>query len=205
MKILMILAHPDDEVIFAWPVLQKIGCELSLLTLADNHAKRGTAPIKVLEEVCKINNIRLINRPRLDTNFSRLPPRFEKVLLEHAIKSFRQSIQYSLDLIKPDFVFTHNPMGEYGHGDHKFIHSLVSQFPVAMCFTDICSHNQCHLSTNKIPKLYLDYLYKNATSMEKCSLNIQWYDKMKTIYEKNKAWTWGGNDVTPNCNLYFFA
>jgi len=207
MNILMILAHPDDEVIFGWPVIQTHKNDnISLLTLSHNRTKYGGGPENALKEVCAINKIQSLELPRLDTNFYRLPPRYEDYTLPMCIKQFKTNITQAVGMVMPDIVFTHNPMGEYGHGDHKMVFNLVAEFCFSrLLLTDICFFNKCHLSSAHIPSIYEDYLYDTATDKQYCELDLDWYNTMMRIYRNYDAWSWGGHDPVTECNLYKFV
>jgi len=203
MNILMILAHPDDEVIFGWPVLQQCkNNRITLLTMTHNRKKYGAGPEEALQEVCAINQIHLLDLPRQETNFYRLPPRYADLVLPDVINSFKSSIELAVKLSRPDFIFTHNPMGEYGHGDHRMLFNLVSMFNNQLLLTDICFSNRCHLSSGKIPYVYASTLYADYAQKDECELDMDWYNAMKQLYKKHKAWSWGGHGAIKECNLY---
>jgi LmbE family N-acetylglucosaminyl deacetylase len=135
----MVMAHPDDEVIFGWPIFHTGGFdEVVLLTLADNSGKRGKAPVEALSEVCDVNEVGLIDCPRQDSNFYRLPPRGVGLTLPKVRDDMIQLLANVIATEEPDYIFTHNPMGEYGHGDHRFVFNLVSMFRTPLLLTDIC-------------------------------------------------------------------
>jgi hypothetical protein len=201
MKTLMILSHPDDEILFGYPIIQNNKDEVYLLTLSDNHGKYGDGPKKALAEVCKANEVNLIDCFNIDTGFSRLPTRYESFTLPMVIEKYREKItQLILDL-KPDSIFTHNPMGEYGHSDHRFTFNLVTEFNYPMLFTDICFLNKCHLSTKETPNFWMRVMYD---SKKEYNLDIDWYENMKDIYEKHKAWSWSGHNPIEHCWVYQF-
>ena len=204
MRILMVMAHPDDEVIFGWPILQdRKGNNISLLTLSDNASKHGAGPINALKEVCKRAGIQLLDFPRKDNNFYRTEPRFEKYILKDVINLFQSNVRKAIDIAKPEIIFTHNPMGEYGHGDHRFVFNLISMFNINLMFTDICFANGCHLSSGKVPGIYLKHFFGKLVGQHHI-LNLSWYNRMKRIYERHGAWSWSGHPPITDCKLYSF-
>jgi LmbE family N-acetylglucosaminyl deacetylase len=211
MRILMILAHPDDEVVFGWPIIQSNDPdinlsknEVSLLTLSDNHGKRGDGPIKALTAVCRANSVELIDMKRVDSNFYRIPPRYSKPVLPMIVDHFRTTIQEAIRKTRPDFIFTHNPMGEYGHGDHRFVFNLVSTFDIPLMFTDICITNACHLCSNKIPGIFQKYLFTDNGEQQHYLLGTEWYNRMRAVYNHHNAWSWSGHDPIKECSVFVF-
>lgn len=203
MRILMVMAHPDDEVIFGWPIIQEREHDVTLLTLSHNRERHGVGPIPALEEVCNLNQIHLVPAKRLENNFYRLPPRFEENTLPKAIEHLRRCIQVAVDVYRPEYIFTHNPWGEYGHGDHRYTFSLVVGFDIPLLMTDICTPNVCHLSYKKKPTFW-DHYFKSAEQIVPEELNLVWYNEMKDIYMRHKAWSWSGHCPVTSCCLYRF-
>jgi len=203
MRVLMLMAHPDDETIFGWPILQRgADYEASVLVLADNSGKRGEGPIRALHEVCRRNNAYLIDLPRLDNNFYRLPPRYAGFCLPDAVAMFRANIEKALALSRAEAVFSHNFVGEYGHGDHRMACALASELDVPILMTDICLANRCHLSRDSMPPLLLRRIYRPANIIADCSLDRAWYGEMRRVYERHKAWSWGGHQPVTTCRLF---
>jgi len=211
MRILMIMAHPDDEVLFGWPILQGDEHEVALITLADNHEKYGSGPIDALKEVSKQNKIEIVPFHRLDTNFSRVSPRSpnpKDFTLPMVINQFQIQIDKFIHTWKPECVFTHNPMGEYGHGDHRFTFDLVTlRLSIRLMLTDICFANGSHLSSDCIPPVYTNGLYSGA-KFRQCHMDRMWYGSMKEIYKRHKAWSWSFSNeksMPKRCKLYTYG
>jgi len=200
MKILMVMAHPDDEVIFGWPILQSGQHRVFLLTLSHNRAKYGPGPVQALQEVAAATGARLLDIPREETNFYRLPPRGSGLLLPIVIRRFQSILTTAIDQLQPEVIFTHNPMGEYGHGDHRFVFHLVSMLSRPLLFTDICQWNLCHLGSTKIPTIWQRTLYDPLAGTS-CMLDLDWYQRMQAIYQKYRSWSWS-SEVVSQCRLY---
>jgi LmbE family N-acetylglucosaminyl deacetylase len=128
MNVLMVVAHPDDEVLFGWPVLCSSDNSVSLLVLTDNHVKYGQGPTDAVFEVAAANDVKWSHVLRFDTNVYRLPTRNATPTLRQVTDAMCGEIMAAVSLWRPDAIFTHNPMGEYGHGDHRLAFNLVTSF-----------------------------------------------------------------------------
>lgn len=203
MKVLMVMAHPDDEVIFGWPVLQQ-DWEISLIVMTNNKARYGPGPMIALQEVAKSNGIRLLQGFQTDTNFYRLPPRGSMPILTTVLNQFMRAINDAVIASMPDAIFTHNPMGEYGHGDHRMLFNLVSLYDHPKLLTDICEANPCHLSSSHMPSIWTHFYATAISGSKECQLDMEWFRRMRNIYERHRAWSWRDHKVIDTCKLYRF-
>jgi hypothetical protein len=202
-KVLMVMAHPDDEVIFGWPILTAEQYIRYVLIVSEN--KHGIRGVRALQEVCARNRVGHMSAFRIANNYYRLPPRdlAGSATLPDALRTITNMIKEACKVVKPDFIFTHNPWGEYGHGDHRFLFDLVSNIKVPLLVTDICQFTDCHLSFNAIPPVYGRFLETSIAKTEH-RLNKKWFNHMKEIYDKYNAWSWSGHEVIDSCKLHQF-
>jgi len=208
MKVICVFAHPDDEIIWGWPITQDIGIERHLITVSDNHPKYGRSEI-ALKEVCSAVGIHLVECLGVQSEFYRLPTRMNAFTLPNLIDLLLKKVIQAITNIKPDFIFTHNPFGEYGHGDHRLIFSILSSFiDTPIRFTDACQINNSHLSFEQIPRrikqaFFTDECYDIPTLKElDKELDQDWFEKCERIYKKHVAWSWGGHMVPSKLRIY---
>ena len=203
-KVLCILAHSDDEIITAWPIMQDQNIDRYLMIVCDDVSRKGDNRLIALENVCRHFGIRLMVAGKIGSNFYALPTRYADFVFVDCIREIKAMIMQSLLDVKPDFVFTHNPVGFYGHGDHRLLFELVSQFPAAhdVIFTDLCVKNKCHRSYNAIPGSVLKAYYQDW--LVRCvGLDRKFYMEGMDIYRQLRAWTWSTQlPVQTNCDLY---
>lgn len=197
MKVLCVFAHPDDELIWGWPIIQDLEITRCLITISDNHPGYTHAR-NALEEVCSKNGIHLIDCLNYPSEFYRLPTRYENLTLPMLVENVKGKIQTAIADFVPDYIFTHNPFGEYGHGDHRLVFNIVSSFieTVPILFSDACQWNRCHLSFEQIPPRIRQAYFSNC--LERYRVNHSWFDIHSLIYKNHNAWSWGDNHIVPD-------
>ena len=207
-KVLGILCHPDDEVLFGWPIFQSSKFEKHLIIICDDFARNRPERKRALQEVCKQENINLYHTLPEDNNFYAMPTRRADYVLNQVVTKINFIISDAIRDIKPDYIFIHNPVGEYDHGSHRLLFEIVSQHPLTenILITDICQESN-HRSSKEIPQIIRDAYYKTL-AIESSSdfelypvLSTNFYNRCKQIYDKYNAWTWSKAPIRI-CNLY---
>lgn len=190
-KILGIVAHPDDEFLWLWPVFQRCDIEKHLVIFCSDMHRKGPHRRAALREVCKQENIRLHSCLDIDNNFYSLPTRRADYVLTDATGKIDNLITHAISDIKPDYVACHNVCGEYGHGSHRLLFELVSQNRNAknVIFTDI-SQESNHRSSSEIPQSVRDAYYRKQINEQVLHLDMDFYARCKKVYEDHQAYTW---------------
>jgi len=208
------MAHPDDEVIFGWPIFFDENIEKTLLicsTDRKNPERQWCAHrVNVLANICQEENVPLY---AIDNNSSfyktptRRPTGVPQTIEGDAKAPFRSMSENIVKVVHElekshDFIFTHNPYGEYGHIDHILLFDLmVKHANLPICFTDIIQlSNWAGNETKKCKnsnawKVY----YNNKISEHK--MNMEKYKKYEEVYKKYNCWTWDRETIS-ECNLY---
>ena len=195
--VLMILAHCDDEIVTGWPILQNPSIRKTILMVSSDRSNTDRAWCAhrkfVFMDIC-----RRIGVATKDLDFNS-----DFYALEHRngkLVELERTILRSIESIHDiDYVFTHNPFGEYGHLDHKYLFQTVSMLtskPVVI--TDICMQSDW-TSVNTMSDRYRLIYYSNPVGS--AILNRKFYEKVKQSYLLSNTWTWSREPVE-SCGLF---
>ena len=212
--VLVVLAHPDDEIIFGWPIMQDLSIKKSILVCSsdlNNPYRRHVKDRKyALEEVCKrlqITDFKCFDYP---SEFYRLETRKEslkKMLDEVAYYIKKMTKEHppivrnrALDRVRrhKPVAFTHNAFGEYGNLDHRLINYVCTNTAKHIMFTDITQES------NWLPVQFDQGLPRKLffqNPLIECDLNMDFYNEMKAIYTERKCWTWSFPPIQ-KCRMY---
>ena len=112
-KILVIVAHPDDETIWMGNTLLKNSNKWNTTILSLCRRDDSDRAPK-FAKICKIYNARGFMSDLEDEKLNKIP-------LDEAMRRIKKFSG------KYDIIFTHNKNGEYGHIRHKDVHKAVNR------------------------------------------------------------------------------
>ena len=188
MRYTMVIAHPDDEVIFGWPVLKetkKIVCASSDLYNPERAWCKERK--KALQEVGKLINAEIVC---LDYNSEFYRANTRNGDLAKIQKDILAQLKGS-----DDYIFTHNAWGEYGHIDHILVNQFLRKSNKKIFSTSICLEAGWFSAQS----------FLNQISLKSKEIDIMLYQECKAIYDKYGCWTWSKEPITKvkiyeNCN-----
>lgn len=170
--ITIVIAHPDDEILFLWPFLPYVDRIVCVVTDEDNERRRWCHERKVpLIEICSQLGCQ-VHFIGMDSGFYRAE--------RAGLRAIATEIRGAIDGAK--VVATHNEWGEYGHGDHIFCHQAVRAAAPITLVTD-----------QMIPRDWLPlYRWNVARSLELGSFTLdrKQFDHFKSHYDGRKVWTY---------------
>lgn len=184
--VLMVFAHCDDELVCGWPILQNPRVRKHILIASSDKKtsiRRWCAHRKyVTQDLCKLLGIESVRILDNDSDFYRLDHR------SGDLAQMEEEVLAAIADFKFDFVMTHNPHGEYGHADHKFLFNLLlraAQWPILI--TDIHLRADWTRIDPSSPR-YRETFYRNPVAH--VELSRSYYRKAQRYYETRGAWTW---------------
>tara|TARA_B100000242_G_scaffold275177_1_gene230064 strand:- start:9746 stop:10666 length:921 start_codon:yes stop_codon:yes gene_type:complete len=215
----LIVAHLDDEIIFASSLINHVK-KIIICFCSNSNEKELTKsrrnliknfPNKkfiflkleennaLLKKLCHKNlNRRFILHDEKEINY--VKTRLEN---DQDYNQFKRILKNRLllELESVDNVFTHNEWGEYGHFDHININNIVRELTFKkninlFCFGYIAERNFYCL------KNYL----KNINPNESLELNTnkKIFQNFKELYIDNNCWTWYANYELPEKEFFYF-
>ena len=205
-KVLMIVAHADDEIIIGWPIFQdkNIKKYVLLLSTDENNKERSWCNKRglILKDICYHYNIEFSSFP-LPSGFYKTPTRNASFILNDIYNLTINKINEIKKTFNFDYIFTHNPHGEYGHCDHRICFDIVhnhTNYPLLI--TDIV-HKKNWPTYANIPERVKNKYYNNK--IKYCSVDMNIYKFCENYYKQNKynqnCWT-HNREPWNECGLY---
>jgi glycosyltransferase involved in cell wall biosynthesis len=194
----MVIAHPDDEVLWFSSILDKVdGIIVCFLGIKNEPEKRTERQNSLSEHPFhnKILNLGLdqsgtfygidwgnpvVTDYGLEVSDKNYPDRVyrENYLL---LKKYLEDKLY-----RYSNVFTHNPWGEYGHNEHVQVYRVLKELQNSMKFTLWFSNYY----SNKASTLMSQYMPIADVEYVTFTTNRELADKIKQVYQNNNCWTW---------------
>ena len=193
----MVLGHADDEIIFGWPIFQDKSIEKELLICSSDlhHPDRKWCAHRkyVLFEICQKLQVP-VTCFDYNSEFYRTETRKE------SLSKLQEDIVEFVSAREHDYVFTHNPLGEYGHLDHKMLFDMMLRYSKAPLLISDISLKTNWPSHERIPERIRKVYYTKPFG-KPCILDEELYAFCEQLYREYKAWTWS-TPAVKNCQLY---
>jgi LmbE family N-acetylglucosaminyl deacetylase len=197
-KILMVLAHCDDEIICGWPIFQNFNINKKIIIASSDFKNPNRIWCSnrkfIFREVCRQYKIESFCLD-YDSEFSTCQNDLTEISIE---------LIQCINKVDFDFIFTHNPYGEYANPDHVFLFNLIkNNFSEKIIISDIFYKNiypHYGKDPNVSENLFHSNYYKYKISEEILNENI--YNDVKSYYKDFNIWTWIDDAVVNKSSLY---
>lgn len=191
-----VFAHREDHIVFGWPIIQNRNPDKYLFVCTND------AP-GIINKSCNLAGVNYIGSARFNSGFS-LPNRNFKLndenlnrLSETNYTILKNRLLTIIDKIKPDFIFTHNPFGEYGHLDHRFVFEVIyNELELPIIITDIIAKSSYYHKYESIPKIFNE-LYHSF--IKYVPPDYVFYAKHCKLFSEYDLWT---DNINLNIPLY---
>ncbi|OFX13198.1 MAG: hypothetical protein A2Z18_11050 [Armatimonadetes bacterium RBG_16_58_9] len=169
----ILIAHPDDELLFLWPFLARAERLVCVVSDKDNPERAWCARrAEALSCVCDLAGIDSVECLDYNSEFYRLPTRDE------SLKRMAENILEALS--EADIIATHNPWGEYGNLDHILCHQIARQTNARLLTTGIAQ------AVNWLPIR----TWSPGRALGHHQLDRALFDQCKAVYDALGCWTW---------------
>ncbi len=205
-KHLVVVAHPDDELIFLWPALLLKDVDLTVLVCSDdvNNVNRPTFGQKRRDSFLRVSD-QWVFEPHYvpaPSEFSRLPHRGTSSGMKlgewwDATAGMVRALAGTADR-----VWTHNPHGEYGNTDHRLLFQLVAEtVSQKLFFTDIRQEINWPIGACNGRAYSRIYARSFVGPREMTPEEASRIDAAADIYRKAGCWTWDF-PIQKTCNVF---
>ncbi len=205
----LIVAHPDDEIIFASSLIKNAKKIIIIFSDYINN-KIITNGRKNIQKNFPLKNTIFFNIPQAKETKKKI--NWYKVIEnEYGIEGEKEFEDYRKNFINMkvrlidelygiDFLYTHSPWGEYGHPEH------IQVFKAVMYVSQVIKSEVKvfgYFSSNNFP-----YLIEKQNLLTKKpeirKTNIPLFMEIRNLYFNNNCWTWYNKYLVPS-EEYFYT
>ena len=183
--VLMVLAHCDDELVCGWPIFQSPEIRKSLIIVSSdrNNRERQWCDHRKFAtmDLCRSLGIKCFILD-YDSDFYRFDHRSGK------LANVEQDILRSIHKFSFDYLFTHNPHGEYGHLDHIFLSNLLLRVGGQPLLISDLSMTSDWTKAPPVSERYTRTFYRDLIG--EFALDRAFYRRVMLFYETRGVWTW---------------
>jgi hypothetical protein len=212
-KYVVVVAHPDDEVLWFSSVIRQAS---KVVICYGDYAGRllmGPARRAALSEY-PLGNVEFLDldEPQSYGLGNWVAPRINDIgmelisreLGEIYVSNFKRLTHFLAPFLKEiDYLFTHNPWGEYGHEDHVQV-GLAARTLAQNYAIPILVPNYYYSRSEPLMRKCIDDVGRKMLIVEG---DAGLAKEIKEIYQKHDCWTWDNQWVAPieECFLFLSA
>ena len=202
----VIVAHPDDEIIFFSSILKNASKIITCFSMSDDqNVNIGRQKLKTQMPLNNFLFLDLVESAAFNSANWEYPKCItEGIEVKKNKKAYQKNFQnLKLQLSKVinygETIYTHNPWGEYGHEEHvqvfHVIMSLATDLNLKIFVNSYVSNKSYSLMIMK-QHLLSDEKHINTPDLELASV-------LKKIYQSNSCWTFNDSYHWPKTELFY--
>jgi len=193
----LIVAHPDDEILWLSSVLDKMDSIIFCFNDASYNPEVGDARKKAIAQypLLNVSTLDIVEPDAWDkadwsqpvtTDYGIQLEKCQEAALRYQETYEKLTSVLRSIVVNRKNVFTHNPWGEYGHEEHVLVYrvlkALQAEFHYDLWFSNYCSNRSVTLMDHYISGFVSDY--------ECLPVNLALTKEIVEVYKKNDCWTW---------------
>jgi len=218
-KVVVVVAHPDDEVLWLAAVLPRASKILVALpgNAVDARLERARTEVQASYPVAGLEFLPLSSagvykqsdylRRRLSDYGVTLKTSCPRDRADHYISNFSLIAEGLESCIAPSStVFTHNPWGEYGHEEHiqvsRAVLGLVERHGLSVwAWEGFSKNDQLASGVRTRADYFREGMIASLPSIE-LEVDLDLFRRIRELYMKHHAWTWDDDYLPPSPSRY---
>jgi hypothetical protein len=217
--VIVVVAHPDDEVLWLGAVLP---LARKIVMVLPGHAVNTDLAAARARSIARypLNNLETLPLQTAGVHqqsdlLRRRPIEYGVSLMESCPKDcaerYRENFRSMCRMLetymhKGVTVFAHNPWGEYGHEEHVQVNHAVMRLARRHgCSVWAWEGFSAAWQVERGIRLRADHYPEDATSMlpsVELNVDLDMYTRIRDLYQEQGAWTWADDYVPPNPSRY---
>ncbi len=209
----IVVAHPDDEILFASSILEKATqvfiCFSDIPVEEEIHSTitKGRRNVKKrypLKNVTFLDVPQASNKDAKKIDWDRASENEYGVSGDKNENDYKANFQKLFKILSSELVhfkkiYTHNPWGEYGHVEHIQIHRCIEKLSKILEFKmfvfGYLSRETLKMANKKINTLK-EFPIKKKN-------NIKLFNEIKDLYIQEECWTWSNYHSPPLFEFFY--
>lgn len=212
-KAVLIVAHPDDEILWFSSVLGRCKRMVACFGSAADPSEGFNVGREIVSNTYPLPNARFLKVQQSDAyqTFNWRRAKSVKGSLEFRKKNSLYTRNSSLlcDLLRAEvehekIIFTHNPWGEYGNEEHVQVFDVLNKLRLELGFEMFVSSyvsNRSHRLMSKT--LHLVSHPSGRGDGVAYGVDLELAASIKALYSKNHCWTWMPDYEWPVMEMFY--